>query len=236
MSFDGIYGHEEIKKRLSAAAANGTASHAYIFCGGAGIGKTMTARAFADALTDGSGADVIVVTNAYYGVKDKAALSVETVRAARVDMYTKPYLADRRVFLFPEAETMTAGAQNALLKVFEEPPPYCVILLLTQNEYALLPTVRSRAVTVRFSPLPDATVRRYLTERYGVADSVAVGLAAGSIAAADELASQGETTALAREFAAVLQRFSGADKRCVYEVIAIFEREKAQFDVLLGVM
>lgn len=236
MMFDEIYGHDNVKQSLENTINNDTVSHAYIFCGKSGIGKTMMARAFANKLTGGSEVDIIFVTNEQYNVKEKVALSVETVRAARVDMYTKPYLSDKKVFIFPKSETMTTGAQNALLKVFEEPPPYCVIILLAQNENALLPTIRSRAVTIRFLPLPDSDVSQYLTDKYNNAESVIIRLASGSIADADNLMSQEETINLVRNFAAIFKKFSSTDKASIYEAISFFEKEKASYGVLLDVM
>ncbi len=234
--FDGIYGHDEIKERLESSVLNNTVSHAYIFCGSRGIGKTTVARKFAGELTRESVADTVFVTNEHYGVKGKAALSVDTVRAARVDMFTKPYLSEKKVFIFPDAHTMTAGAQNALLKVLEEPPSYCVIILITENEKVLLPTVRSRAVVLRFLPLPDSVIARYQAEKYGMQDNFAIRLASGSIAALDELVGDDGQLAAAKEFAVIFKRFGASDKSCIYEAAAMFEREKEKCGILFDVM
>ena len=153
-------------------------------------------------------------------------MSVDTVRAARVDMFTKPYLSEKKVFIFPDAHTMTAGAQNALLKVLEEPPSYCVIILITENEKVLLPTVRSRAVVLRFLPLPDSVIARYQAEKYGMQDNFAIRLASGSIAALDELVGDDGQLAAAKEFAVIFKRFGASDKSCIYEAAAMFERER----------
>ncbi|OQB14199.1 MAG: DNA polymerase III subunit tau [Firmicutes bacterium ADurb.Bin193] len=236
MIFDGVYGNSAIKNQLQNILDCKKLSHAYIFCGGFGIGKTMMARMFADALTGGSAADVIFLTNEYYNIKGKASLVVDAVRAAIVDIYTKPYLADRKVIIVPKAETMTTQAQNALLKVLEEPPSYCVIILVAQNEDMLLPTIRSRAVILRFSQLSDDEVKQYLLDKYSFADDMVVRLAGGSIAAADNLASSDETASLVREFAEIFSRFSENDMTAVYEAIAVFEKEKDKSELLLSVM
>ena len=123
MMFESVAGHSDVKQRLESAVLNGKVSHAYIFSGKRGVGKTTMAKAFADVLTNGSVADVTLVTNEHYGVETKSDIvAVDTVRAASADMYMKPYLADKRVFIIPDAEKMNAQAQNALLKIFEEPP------------------------------------------------------------------------------------------------------------------
>lgn len=256
MSFDAIIGHDFIKERLLNAVKLNRVSHAYVFCGNKGIGKTTTALEFAKILTaqkqvdeqaggqaggqasgQASGqADIIFVTNEHYNVKDKAALSVDTVRAARVDMFTKPYLADKKVFIFPNAETMTVGAQNALLKVFEEPPSYCVIILIAQNENMMLPTIRSRAMTIRFTPLEDRLIRQYLLQKYNVGDDILVRLCAGSIASADLLMQEDGIKELVDGFYPIFRRFTTSDMGCVYEAIAVFEREKSRYNVLLDLI
>ncbi len=236
MIFDGIYGHNEVKKRLSDAAQSNTVSHAYIFSGKNGIGKTAVAKAFADHLTNGSEADIIYVSNEYYGVRDKASLSVEAVRAARTDVYTKPYLAEKRVFIVPNADTMTAAAQNALLKVFEEPPSFCIFILLTHSENSLLPTIRSRAVTIRFSPLPDDIVAQYLTDKYKVSDPLVIRLSGGSIANADAFYSQESVIDTAKEFAAIFQKIASGNETAVFEAIAYFDSEKSSYAMLLDIM
>ena len=57
---------------------------------------------------------------------------------------------------------MTVQAQNALLKTLEEPPAYAVIMLLTSNPEALLPTIQSRCVVLNMKPVPDDIVKNYL--------------------------------------------------------------------------
>ena len=107
--------------------------------------------------------DIIYVTH------EKTAISVDDVRRQiNQDIVIKPYSSRYKIYLVDEAEKMNVQAQNALLKTIEEPPGYAVLILLTTNADAFLPTVRSRCVTLRLkavggwpdpgvsdAPLPD---------------------------------------------------------------------------------
>lgn len=87
---------------------------------------------------------------------------------------------------------MTVQAQNALLKTIEEPPAYVVILLLTANASALLPTILSRCVILNMKPVPDEQVRRFLMENVQIPDyqaDICVAFAQGNIGKAVQLAS-----------------------------------------------
>ena len=76
-----------------------------------------------------------------------------------------------KVYIVTEAEKMTTEAQNAILKTLEEPPSYAVILLLVTRADALLPTIRSRCVTLSFSPLTEGEIESYLTNQRGISPS-----------------------------------------------------------------
>ena len=80
---------------------------------------------------------------------DKREISVKQARDLRQEVWITPNEAARKVFLIPEADSMNNEAQNALLKVLEEPPPYAAFLLLGRNPGAFLPTVRSRCLALR---------------------------------------------------------------------------------------
>jgi hypothetical protein len=88
---------------------------------------------------------------------DKREISVKQARELRQEVWITPNEAARKVFLIPEADTMNTEAQNALLKVLEEPPPYAAFLLLGQNPGAFLPTVRSRCLTLRLGAEAEAS-------------------------------------------------------------------------------
>ncbi len=87
---------------------------------------------------------------------DKRELTVAQVRALRQEAWIRPNEAMRRVFLLPEADCLNLSAQNALLKVLEEPPAHAAFLLLGESPAPFLPTVRSRCQVLWAAPAPEA--------------------------------------------------------------------------------
>lgn len=88
--------------------------------------------------------------------KTPVDLAIDVVREFLIaKVSTKPTLCRRKVFVVSEAERLNASSQNCLLKVLEEPPAYCSIVLLCTRLEKLLPTTRSRCQTVRFGPVDE---------------------------------------------------------------------------------
>ena len=90
---------------------------------------------------------------------------IEQARYLREALSFLPAAGRKKIFILPEVERMDAAASNALLKSLEEPPEYALLLLTTANESALLPTIRSRCVTVWLSPVPRTQVLEFLATR-----------------------------------------------------------------------
>jgi len=88
-------------------------------------------------------------------------VKVDQVRHLTAEIYYKPAAGRHKVHIFPDS-VFVKEAANALLKVLEEPPEFATILLLTENPAMLLPTIRSRCVTMTLAPLPLAELERYL--------------------------------------------------------------------------
>ena len=174
-SFSEIVGHEQIKEHMQAAIRDKKPFHAYLFQGEEGVGKEALARTFAAGLQcqsesadkpckecvscrqmeSGNQPDVIWVT------REKASLGVDEIREQLCNtMDIKPFSSPYKIYLVPEAEKMTEAAQNALLKTIEEPPEYGIVILMTSNISALLPTIQSRCLTMEFRPLRCRIIRR----------------------------------------------------------------------------
>lgn len=107
-------------------------------------------------------------------------ISIDQVREAESFLAVTPVEGSRKVVIFDGAETLSAGQSepaNALLKTLEEPPDQALLLLLTTNEDAILPTIRSRCRTLPLRPMPGDALREYLSSHRGVGPDVARRLA-----------------------------------------------------------
>ena len=91
-------------------------------------------------------------------------VKVGQVRRVVESIYFRPAEGRERVYIFPSSAFMKEAA-NALLKVLEEPPEYATLFLLAENSGELLPTIRSRCVTLLLAPLPPAEVEAYLAKQ-----------------------------------------------------------------------
>lgn len=204
--FSEILGHEQIIEHLQNAIKLQKVSHAYILDGEEGAGKNMLARAFAQTLQcerggtepcgechsckqamSGNQPDIITVTH-----EKSASIGVEDIRGQLCgDIQIKPYSSPYKIYIVDEAEKMTVQAQNALLKTIEEPPAYGVIMLLTTNADAFLPTILSRCVTLKLRPVKNEIIRPYLMEKYHIPDyqaEVCTAFARGNVGKAERLA------------------------------------------------
>ena len=204
--FEEIVGHEQIVTHLKSAMKLGKVSHAYILSGEKGCGKKLLADVFAETLQcekggtepcgschscvqaqSGNHPDIIHLMH-----EKPNSISVDDVRTQIVnDVLIKPYSGKYKIYIVPDAEKMTAAAQNALLKTIEEPPAYAVILLLANNASALLPTILSSFVMLSLKPVADDKVKQYLMEHVQVPDyeaDVCVAFAQGNIGKAVQLA------------------------------------------------
>ena len=127
---------------------------------------------------------------------------------------------------------MTVQAQNALLKTLEEPPEYAVILILTTNVDALLPTILSRCVVLNMKPVPDHKVKKYLMEELQIPDykaNICVAFARGNIGKAKMLASSEEFEKVKEEAVTLVKYINDMD---ISEVVkAIKKISEYQFDV-----
>lgn len=204
--FEQIIGHQDVIAHLQNAIKANKVSHAYILNGEKGSGKKIIARVFAKALNCESGQqrpcgvchscrlaesgnhpDIIEVTH------DKPnSIGVDDIREQVVeDVSVRPYSSPYKVYIISDGERMTLQAQNALLKTIEEPPAYAVILILTSNSSALLPTILSRCVLLNTKPISDEQVHAYLMEHVHIPDyqaDICVAFAQGNIGKALQLA------------------------------------------------
>ena len=237
--FRDIVGQEQMKEHFQNVLANRKISHAYIINGEKSSGKEFIARVFAMALQCEKGGtepcqecrsckqalsynqpDIIKVTHEKPGT-----ISVDDIRAQiNNDVAIKPYSSQYKVYIVNEAEKMTPQAQNALLKTLEEPPEYAVILLLTNNGNALLPTILSRCVVLNMKPVSDKAVKKYLMEELKIPDykaEVCVAFARGNVGKAKALAESEDFENVKSEALSLLKYIHDME---LYEIIAAIKK------------
>src|SRR3954454_4331335 len=165
------------------AALDGSPAHAYLLHGPAGSGKRDAARDFAASLlaheaADPESARIRVQHGTHPDLTWVAPSGAHEMLRRDVDEAVvsaasrTPFEATHRVFVLERADTMNDEAANSLLKTLEEPPPYVVLLLLTDRLTQVLPTISSRCQPVRFDPLPVTALAQRLQSR-GVAPDAA---------------------------------------------------------------
>jgi len=248
VNFNDVIGQEKLKEHLMTAIKTDKVSHAYIINGERGKGKEFIAKIFAMAIqcenrTDtqpchrcqsckqalsGNHPDIISLTHEKPGI-----ISVDDIRRQiNSDIEIKPYKSDKKIYIISEAEKMTPQAQNALLKTLEEPPGYAVILLLTANSEALLPTILSRAIALNMKPVPDKLVKNFLMEEMKIPDykaDICVAFARGNIGKAKLLAASEEFEKVKDQAIKLLKNIGGMEINEIITAIKMINEYK--FDV-----
>lgn len=245
--FSDIIGQDMIKEHLMNALKTGNISHAYIINGERYSGKEFIAKIFAMAIQcekgdidpcnechackqalSGNQPDIIHLTHEKPNV-----ITVDDIREQiNSDIVIKPYACDKKIYIINEAEKMNVQAQNALLKTLEEPPEYAVIIILTTNVDALLPTILSRCVVLNMKPVDDEKVKEFLMEYVQVPDykaEVCAAFARGNLGKAKILASSEEFDKIKTEAIALLKHI---DEMNVNEIsIAIKQMNEYKLEI-----
>ncbi|MGN0719523.1 MAG: DNA polymerase III subunit gamma/tau [Anaerovoracaceae bacterium] len=177
--FSEILGQEHIVKILKYQIATDTVSHAYLFCGTRGTGKTTTARILAKAVnclgTSGDGefeedderpcghcANCVAIKNGtFMDVIEIDAASnngVDSIRELRESVKYPPAVGKKKVYIIDEVHMLSTGAFNALLKTLEEPPENVMFILATTEPQKLPATILSRCMRLDFKRVPLQTL------------------------------------------------------------------------------
>jgi len=171
-----VVGQEQITQTLLNALNSGRVSHAYLFCGPRGTGKTSTGRILAKAvncLNNGKGepcntcsmCQAISEGRALDMIEIDAASNrgIDEIRELRERVNYAPNQASYKVYIIDEVHMLTKEASNALLKTLEEPPPYVIFVLATTEAHKILPTIQSRCQRFDFRRLSQSDMVSKLT-------------------------------------------------------------------------
>ncbi len=178
ISFDQITGHNKSIQILQSLVKLDQIGHAYLFVGKEGIGKKITALAFAKAIScinlsedfnpcnhcpsclkieRGIHPDIQVISPL------NSVISIGQIRAIKDIIYWMPLVSKRKIFLIDDAHKMTIEAANSLLKILEEPPAFAVLILITSEPEFILPTISSRCYKISFLPIRKEEQVKILT-------------------------------------------------------------------------
>jgi DNA polymerase III subunit gamma/tau len=176
-TFFEIIGQEYVVQTLENAITKNRISHAYIFCGPRGTGKTSLARIFAKALncvngptskpcnkcdncvsiSNGNNMDVIEIDAA-------SNRGINEIRELREKVKYLPSALRKKVYIIDEVHMLTTEAFNALLKVLEEPPEHVIFIMATTEPHQVLATIMSRCQRFDFYPIPQDKTRKRLKD------------------------------------------------------------------------
>lgn len=180
MNFKDFIGNNKIKEQLSVLNASGRLPHAIILEGEEGIGKKTLAREIALNLFCRGGEEIPcrkcpqcskVMKQIHPDIYEYSApgtpksFSIKTVREIRDDVIVRPNEADYKIYILGNCQSMTTEAQNALLKVLEEPPSYVIFILTVTTKSAMLETILSRCVVISLEGVDAKLGADYICER-----------------------------------------------------------------------
>src|SRR3989344_9484316 len=148
--FEEVIGQEHIVKTLKNSLKSGAISHAYLFCGPRGSGKTTIARIFAKELGC-EGIDLVEIDAASHTGVDDVRELIDGIKFA-------PVKSKYKIFIIDECHQLSKSASNALLKTLEEPPAHAIFLLATTEAHKMIPTILSRCQRFDFKRLQVAEI------------------------------------------------------------------------------
>lgn len=162
-SFDEVIGQDHITKTLQKAIASGRISHAYLFTGPRGVGKTSVARVLAHAVNDLPYTDESIHLD-IIEIDAASNRRIDEIRELRDKVHISPTSAKYKVYIIDEVHMLTREAFNALLKTLEEPPAHAIFILATTEAHKLPETIISRTQRFEFKPISRSYAVEHLAE------------------------------------------------------------------------
>lgn len=209
-----MLGNQKLMEQLALSAEENKIAHAYLLCGDRGSGKKTLAKWMSKIFMCPDGGcgtchtcqkteagvhpDVIFVT----GSGKNGLIPIDQVRSLRQDVYVMPNEGNRKIYIIDGVHKMNDNAQDAFLKVLEEPPEYAVFILLCEDEGKMLQTVLSRVIRLNLTAPEESESLPWLEAQTGEPESecrMALKMAMGNPGKAKELLSEGSLSELSQK-------------------------------------
>lgn len=252
MDFNQVIGHDRAIEALKKSVRKGNISHSYLFEGGEGLGKKMTALVFAKTLLckegkeepcnrcnscikfDGGNHPDFVLLEPENGLIKKGEIEALIKSVAMA-----PFESKKKVFIIDDSHKMNPEGKNALLKTLEEPPGYINIILISSSANYLLPTILSRCQIIRFYPVENSKIVRLLTNKYNKSEDEAqfiAGFTKGAIGKAIKLSADDEFFTLRDEILKIIDDIVTGDKIKALTSMEFFNDNKENIDDILNII
>lgn len=178
-----IIGQDDSINLLINSSKHEKISHAYLFYGPEGVGKSLVAKFFAKLINcEGKDDKPCYVCDSCRKIEDKnhpdifwikpeedsLGIKISAVREIQERISFKTYEAKYKVFIIEDADMLLEDAANCLLKTLEEPPAESVLILIAKNREKIIPTIISRCQAVRFKSLKLPDLEDFLKDKFGV--------------------------------------------------------------------
>lgn len=161
-----LVGQDHVAKTLENSLKGGHFSHAYLFSGPRGVGKTSTARILANRINKLKASEA----NNHMDIIEIDAASnrgIDDIRSLREKIHTAPASREYKVYIIDEVHMLTGDAFGGLLKTLEEPPSHVIFVLATTEPHKLPETIISRTQRFNFRPVPNNLLQSYLLKIAG---------------------------------------------------------------------
>ena len=205
-----LLGHDKLGKTFARLTKEGSLFHGYIFFGEKSVGKATFTRCLANFLEFGKcveGDGVLTETLLVAPAVDSESLGIDEIRDLKHFLYSKPVNSKKRVAIIDNADMLTNQAQNAILKIAEEPPESGLIIMVLENPDSLLQTLQSRFQKIYFGRASSAEIKDYLVKSLSLGDKEAAkiaGLSFGRTGRAISMATSEEWKLLSKDASKLL--------------------------------
>ncbi|MDP3948556.1 MAG: hypothetical protein Q8Q17_01250 [bacterium] len=161
-----LIGHEKLIKDFKKLAEAGTLANGYLFFGQPRVGKKLFAVCLANFLETGKLLEPEKVLTDFLLIKpdEQGTIGIDQMRRLRNFLWQKPFASSRRTAVIDDSEAMTGEAQNAILKIAEEPPESSLLILIASDYERLWPTLQSRMQRIYFAPVAKTLINKWLKE------------------------------------------------------------------------